>query len=63
MMRKDGAASRHPPTAFFVRESLREGEVVVFPGGRQLLDMVLYVCGLLAAVVAVRIILIIVCFI
>lgn len=38
--RKDGAANRHPPTAFLVLESLREGDVFVFPGGRQLLAIV-----------------------
>jgi hypothetical protein len=56
--RKEGAASRHPPAAFLVLESLREGEVVL-PGGRQLLASVICVCRL-AAVVAVRIIFIVV---
>jgi len=59
--RKEGAARRNPPDAFFVFESLREGDVLVVPGGRQLLASV-YVCRL-AAVVAVRNMLIIVVFI
>jgi len=34
--RKEGAASRHPPVAFFALENLRVGDVED-PGGRQLL--------------------------
>lgn len=60
--RKEGAASRHPPVAFLVLDSLREGDVVVFPGGRQFLAILLYVCRL-ATVEAVRIMVIIVDFI
>jgi len=62
--RKEGAANRHPPATFFVRESLlRVGDVllVVLPGGRQLLRE-LYVWRL-AAVEAVRSMVIIVFFI